>query len=324
MARIKYTYDTDSCRYERVRRSWMDVLLNSLGYVAAAMVIGVVIVMVYNFYFETELTRTLKKENTAMEKHYTSLKAELVDVEQVITALRERDTKIYKRIYEAEPIVENEETRLANVTLRELIENGWDNEEYVEDTKQRIDKLLQRSSRMEFKEIALLVSENEAMLSALPAIQPVDNPDHTKLASGFGMRINPFHKGRVMHRGIDFAAHRGDPVVATGSGKVIEVKENVRLETGYGNYIEIDHGFGYVTKYAHLEKIEVTRGQEVKRGEKIATVGTSGGSVAPHVHYEVIRDGEKIDPIHFFINGINDHDFRELRKRARQENQAFD
>ncbi len=324
MARIKYTYDTDSCRYERVRRSWMDVLLNSLGYVAAAMVIGVVIVMVYNFYFETELTRTLKKENTAMEKHYTSLKAELVDVEQVITALRERDTKIYKRIYEAEPIVENEETRLANVTLRELIDNGWDNEEYVEDTKQRIDKLLQRSSRMEFKEIALLVSENEAMLSALPAIQPVDNPDHTKLASGFGMRINPFHKGRVMHRGIDFAAHRGDPVVATGSGKVIEVKENVRLETGYGNYIEIDHGFGYVTKYAHLEKIEVTRGQEVKRGEKIATVGTSGGSVAPHVHYEVIRDGEKIDPIHFFINGINDHDFRELRKRARQENQAFD
>ncbi len=324
MARIKYTYDTDSCRYERVRRSGLDVLLNSLGYLASAVIIGLVIVLVYNFYFETELTRTLKKENEAMEKHYTSLKGELVDVEKVISALRERDTKIYKRIYEAEPLTDNDETRLANVTLRELIENGWDNESYVQETKDKIEDILSNSSTAKLNEISKLVKEKTEMLAALPAIQPVHNPDLTKLASGFGMRINPFHKGRVMHRGIDFAAHRGEAVVSTGAGTVVVVKENVNLETGYGNYVEIDHGFGYVTKYAHLQEITVRRGQKVGRGEQIATVGSSGGSVAPHVHYEVIREGEKIDPIHFFINGINDHQFRELRKRAKQENQAFD
>ncbi len=324
MARIKYTYDTDSCRYERVRRSWTDILLNFLGYVAGALVIAVVIVMVYNIYFETELTRTLKKENETMEKHYTSLKGELVDVEEVISALRERDNKIYKRIYEADPIADSKEVKLATVTLRDLIENGWDNEEYVDQTSKRIDNILKGSLQGELKEVTRLVNEKEAMLKALPAIQPVSNPDLTKLSSGFGMRINPFHKGRVMHRGIDFTGHRGEAVMATGAGKVIAVKEGVSLETGYGNYVEIDHGYGYVTKYAHLEKILVKRGQKVTRGEQIATLGSTGGSIAPHVHYEVIRDGEKIDPIQFLINGIDDHDFKELRKHAKQENQAFD
>lgn len=324
MARIKYTYDTDSCRYERVRRSWVDILLNSLGYFCTACIIAVVLVLIYNFYFETELTRTLKKENEAMEKHYTSLKAELVDVEQVIGALRERDTRIYKRIYEAEPIMDQTETRLENETLKELLEKGWDNEEYVNETSARIDEIMAGSSTDKLREITRLVNEKADMLAALPAIQPVHNPDLSKLASGFGMRINPFHKGRVMHRGVDFAAHRGEAVLATGAGTVVVVKENVKLETGYGNYVEIDHGYGYVTKYAHLQDIRVKRGEKVTRGDTIATVGSSGGSVAPHVHYEVIRDGEKIDPIHFFINGINDHDFRELRKKAKQENQAFD
>jgi murein DD-endopeptidase MepM/ murein hydrolase activator NlpD len=324
MARIKYTYDTESCRYERVKKSWLDISLNSLGYLSAAMVIAVVIVMGYNMFFESETTQILKKENDTMKKHYTSLHGELVNVEQVIAALKERDTKIYKRIYEADPIPADQEGKLASVTLRELIKNGWDNEEYVEKAKAKIDHILQRPENTNLGSINRLIIENREKLASLPAIQPVSNPDLSKLASGFGMRINPFHKGRVKHHGIDFAAHRGEPVLATGAGKVISIKENVTLETGYGNYIEIDHGYGYVTKYAHLEKVLVRQGQEVKRGDQIATVGSSGGSVAPHVHYEVIKDKEKIDPIHFLISGLDDHQFRDLLKRASQENQAFD
>lgn len=324
MAKIKYTYDTESCRYERVKRSWLDISLNSLGYLAASLVIAFVIVLVYNLYFESETTRMLRKENYTMEKHYTSLRGELVDLENVINALSERDTKIYKRIYEADPIVTETTAKLATVTLRELIDNGWDNEEYVEETKLKIDNILRNTSDNSQQIIKQLVDENRDKLAALPAIQPVKNADLTKLASGFGMRINPFHKGRVKHTGIDFAAHRGEPVVATGAGKIISIKENVTLETGYGNYIEIDHGYGYVTKYAHLEKVLVKPGQRVQRGEQIATVGSSGGSIAPHVHYEVIRDQEKIDPIHFLISGLNDHEFKELMKKAQQENQAFD
>jgi murein DD-endopeptidase MepM/ murein hydrolase activator NlpD len=138
------------------------------------------------------------------------------------------------------------------------------------------------------------------------------------------MRINPFHKARVMHFGIDFATHRGDNVLATGDGRVKLVKSNSKLETGYGNYIEIDHGNGYVTRYAHLGEIEVGQGDRVKRGDTIAKAGNSGGSIAPHVHYEIIKDGNQIDPLNFMIQGLDDHMFRTLRQVAGRENQSLD
>lgn len=325
MAKIKYTYDTQSCRYQRVRKSWSDIVINALGLLASAVVVALVILLVNNFYFDTETTRSLRKENQTLEKHYTTLKADLVDLEEVISVLRERDENIYRKIYEAEPLKDEGLGGLAEeISYRDVINSGWNNKKYIDEVSRKVEGLLKRSDDHSMKEIIRLIHENDAKLQALPAIQPIANNNLNQLASGYGMRINPFHKARVMHFGVDFAAPRGENVVATGNGKVITVKKSNTLQTGYGNYVEIDHGYGYITKYAHLEDIKVKEGQKVERGQMIATVGSSGGSIAPHVHYEIIRDKKKIDPLHFFINGISDHDFRELRKLAVQENQALD
>ena len=328
MARIKYYYDTETCRYERARVTKSDVILNFFGFLAVALVMSGTMVLLYNLYFETPTEAQLKKENGELLKHYKVLETELDEVEEVITALNERDNNIYRKIYEAEPLSGTVLTAGTGGVERykNIIENGLQDEELVLSSFRHVDKLKSKASivNQSFDEIMLLAKNNEELLEAIPAIQPVHNPEHTRLVSGYGNRINPFHKARVAHEGIDFAAPRGTEVYATGRGKVKSVKKNSALETGYGNYIEIDHGFGYVTKYAHLNDINVKIGEEVIRGQVIGSVGSSGGSTAPHVHYEVIKNNEKVDPINFIVQGLDHRDYTILMELASHENQSFD
>ncbi len=328
MARIKYYYDTETCRYERTRVTKMDILTNFLGFLSVALVISIVIVVIYNTYFESPTETLLKKENKELADHYKVLEAEMEGVQEVIDALEERDNNIYRKIYEAEPLpleVRNPGRGGAEM-YKKVMEKGLHNRPFVVSMANKIDKLKRKAliQNQSFDRTMQLARNKEMVLSSLPAIQPIENEELTKLVSGFGMRINPFHKARVMHEGLDFAAPRHTPVFATGNGKVIAIKSNSVLETGYGNYVEVDHGFGYVTKYAHLGDIYVKKGDTVTRGQKIASVGSSGGSVAPHVHYEVIKNGQKIDPVNFLMYGLNDSDYKKLLKLASRENQSFD
>lgn len=328
MARIKYYYDTETCRYERARFTFSDIVLNLLGFCSVALIMAVAIVIVYNTYFESPAEKQLKKENAELKTYFHDVQDEMDEVKKVISALEDRDDNIYRKIYEAEPLAPT--VRQAGhggaVAYKRIMEKGLQDEKLIVNTFKKIDKL-KRKARIQnqsFDEIMQMASDNEAMLSSLPSIQPVKNEELTKLASGFGMRINPFHKGRVMHSGLDYAAPRGTEVYATGNGEVKIIKDNSELQTGYGRYIEIDHGFGYVTKYAHLSEIKVKPGEQVKRGQVIALVGSSGGSVAPHVHYEIMKDNEKIDPINYLIQGLNHKKYQKLLYLATHENQSFD
>lgn len=328
MARIKYYYDTETCRYERAKVTKSDVILNFLGFLAVALVISVTMVLVYNTYFETPTESQLKKENKELQNHYKVLNAELFEVEEVIAALNERDNNIYRKIYEAEPLPKTVlgAGKGGAELYKNIIEKGLQDEEIIISSFRHIDKLKSKAGivNQSFDEIMMLAKSNEALLKSIPAIQPIHNPDHTKLVSGFGNRINPFHKARVAHEGVDFAAPRGTEVYATGNGKIKSIKTNSVLETGYGNYIEIDHGFGYVTKYAHLNNVSVKVGEAVVRGQLIGTVGSTGGSTAPHVHYEVIKNKVKVDPINFIVNGLNHKDYSILVELSSHENQSFD
>lgn len=328
MARIKYYYNTDTCQYERAKITSSDIFLNLMGFLSVAIVFAIAILLVYNTYFESPTEAQLKKENKELKTHYATLETEMTEVAKVLTALKERDDNIYRKIYEAEPIPE--EMRKAGSggaeLYKEIMDGGLSNKKLVKGTFKRIDQLKKKAriQNQSFDQIMHLAKEKEGLLSSLPAIQPIPNAQLTRLASGYGMRINPVHKGRVMHEGIDFTAPRGTPVYATGNGEVTFTKDNSTLETGYGNYIEIDHGFGYKTKYAHLDGLNVKKGDVVKRGQVIGYVGSTGGSVAPHVHYEVIKDGKKIDPINFLIQNIKDHEFDQLVSLASRENQSLD
>jgi murein DD-endopeptidase MepM/ murein hydrolase activator NlpD len=188
---------------------------------------------------------------------------------------------------------------------------------------ERIDKLKRQMyiQTRSYDEVIQLALNKVDMLASMPAIQPITNKELSRLASGFGYRIHPIYKVKKMHWGIDFSAPRGTPIYATGDG-VVKLAKNSYLKTGYGNQVEIDHGYGFVTKYAHMQKFVVKKGENVKRGQLIGYVGSSGGSTAPHVHYEIIKNGKKINPIQYIIN-VSDEEYRILHELASRENQSL-
>lgn len=328
MARIKYYYDTETCRYERAKITKSDVVFNLLGFSAVALVMAVGMLLIYNTYFDSASEIQLKKENQELLSHYTSLQSEVKEVKKVINALEERDNNIYRKIYEAEPLplTVTQAGHGGAEKYKRIMEHGLEDNVLVKSTSDEISKI-RRKARIQnqsFDELSRLANDRASSLTSIPSIQPIDNKDLTNLVSGYGMRINPFHKARVPHQGIDFSAPRGTPVYATGNGKIKFIKNNSKLETGYGNYVEIDHGFGYVTKYAHLNDVVVKVGEEIERGQVLGHVGSSGGSAAPHVHYEIMLNNKKTDPIYYMLQGINENDYQKLLKLSTRENQSFD
>jgi murein DD-endopeptidase MepM/ murein hydrolase activator NlpD len=205
---------------------------------------------------------------------------------------------------------------------KELLENGLDSEELIANTFQRIDQLdrqlyIQTKS---YDDLLELATDKSDMLASLPAIQPVSNKELRRLASGFGMRVHPIYKVKMMHPGVDFSAPQGTPVYATGAGKVAVVKTSL---SGYGKQVIIDHGFGYRTRYAHLQNFSVKQGQQVERGQAIGTVGSTGTSTAPHLHYEVFHDNERVNPIYYFYQDITAEEYEVLVQLASIENQSL-
>ena len=178
-----------------------------------------------------------------------------------------------------------------------------------------------KAQKASFVEVTELVKNKEQLLAATPAIQPVSDKELKRIASGFGYRIDPVYKTVKLHPGLDFTAPAGTPIYATADG-TIEFAGN--RGDGYGNHVIINHGFGYKTLYGHMYRIKIRQGEKVKRGEVIGWVGSTGKSTGPHCHYEVIKNGNKIDPIYFFYHDLNPEQFDRLLKAAAVSNQSFD
>ena len=327
MARIKYYYDTETCRYERVRTSNADVVINASGILFLCMVFGAVFALVYTTYFPSEHELALMKENQELEAHYEELSEDMEEAKQMLTYLQERDDDIYRVIFEQDPLPD--QVRQAGVggsnRYKDLLEQDLSQEELIIKTHQRIDRLKRQmyvQTRSHDELINLAKRKNE-MLASIPAIQPIANKTLKRFASGFGMRMHPIYKVRRMHYGADFSSPTGTPVFATGDG-VIERVRRSRSSRGYGNCIDVDHGHNYKTKYAHLSKILVKRGQKVKRGQVIGKVGNTGGSVAPHLHYEVIYKGRKVNPTNYFFNDLTPKQYEEILEKAALETQFFE
>lgn len=324
MARIKYYYDTETCKYERIKIRTSDVVVNALGFLSVAFLFSLLSLPVYNTYFRSDREEAMHKENQELKLYYELMNKDLQKTTQMLTALRERDDNIYRVIFEAEPIPES--VREAGVggadRYKELLEKGLKNEQLVLETQQKLDKLKKQMyiQTKSYDEIVALVNSKAKMLAAMPAIQPVSNKELTRLASGYGMRMHPIYKVMKMHTGVDFACQRGTPIYATGDGTVAVA---VRNGGGYGNEVQVNHGYGYVTLYAHMERFIVKPGQKVKRGQMIGYVGSTGTSVSPHLHYEVIHNGQKVNPIHFFYNDLTPAEYQKMLEYASVENQSL-
>ncbi len=324
MARIKYYYDTETCKYERVKVGTWDIVLSLLGFLSVATVISIVMVLVYNTYFESPKEAMLKKENEELRLYYDILNGEMEGAKDMLAALQKRDDDIYRVINEAEPIPQTirEGGIGGSERYKKLLEQGLEQQELILGTLQRIEALKKQMyiQTKSYDEIVSLAKNKEQMYASIPAIQPVTNKELTRLASGFGRRVDPIYKVRRMHYGVDFSAPRGTPIYATGDGVVKKVKTNYG---GYGKEILIDHGYGYVTRYAHMSEFNVKRGQKVKRGECIGYVGSTGKSTAPHLHYEVIKDNKKVNPVHYFYNDLNEEEYQKILELSAIENQSL-
>ena len=324
MARIKYYYDTETCKYERVKVRTQDIVWNILGLASLILVSSVGIVFLFFSYFESPKEVRLSNELEQMEHYYGNLQSEVNQLHDVLEALEHRDDNLYRVVLGSEPI--DPSIRNAGIggadRYRELRNRDFDNKDIVLHIKEDVDKLRRKMyiQSKSYDEIAELAENKEKLFAAIPAIQPVANEELIRLASGFGYRTHPVYKVRKMHTGIDFSAPLGTPIYATADGTVVETQ--VRF-SGYGKLLEIDHGFGYKTRYAHMQEFEVREGQKVKRGQIIGYVGNTGMSTAPHLHYEVLKNDKQINPVHYFFNDLNPEEYEKVIELASIENQSL-
>ncbi len=324
MARIKYYYDTETCKYERVKTTTGDIILNTLGIFSLTIAMAVGLLLLYSNYFESPKELLLKNEVKEMEFYYENIQQEVKNLNQQLADMEHRDDNIYRVVLGAEPIEKSiREAGVGGVDrYSDIKEKNIIHEDIVLRLHEGVDKL-RRKVYIESKsqdEVVQLAESKEKLFAAIPAIQPVANKELIGLASGFGMRIHPVYKVKKMHTGVDFAAAIGTPIYATADGIVDQLEVNF---SGYGKSLGIDHGFGYRTRYAHMHGFTVRQGQRVKRGELIGYVGDTGLSTAPHLHYEVFINGQHVNPIHYFFNDLNPAEYEKLVELASIENQSL-
>ena len=324
MSKDKYYYNPKTCKFERIKKTKKEIFLNIIGFLLIVLFSSFIVLNIYDTYFESPKIVELRKENQELETHFEILNKEVNVAYKMLENLEERDDNIYRIIFEAEPIPST--IRQAGVgginRYKELIDGNLKREELLVDNYIKIDELKRKLyiQTKSYDELFGMANNKEDLIAAIPAIQPIYNKDLRRVASGYGMRIDPFLKVRRMHYGLDFSVKKGTPIYATADGKVVIIKSSFG---GLGKHIYLDHGNGYRTVYAHLNKFNVKKGQKVKRGELIAYSGNTGRSTSPHLHYEVHKNGEKVNPINFFFNDLTPSQYEEVIRIASIENQAL-
>jgi murein DD-endopeptidase MepM/ murein hydrolase activator NlpD len=323
MPNVKYHFNTHTLKYERVVVSWKKRLLRMLGWLATAVVFGAFIMFfAYNF-FDSPKEKRLRRDLELTSYELELLKQRTNQISEVLADIQERDNTIYRVIFEAEPIP---------ATVRQAGYGGIDrykslrdyyNSDMLVDVTRRIDQLSKQLyvQSKSFDEVWGLVKNKATMLAAIPAIQPVANKDLTRVASGYGWRLHPIYKTQKMHTGMDFTAPVGTEIYATGNGTVHKVEMDGR---GYGNNVIVSHGYGYETLYGHMSKIRVRPGQKVKRGDLLGFVGNTGTSTGPHLHYEVRKNSNPVNPVNFYFNDLTPEEYERMLEISSRAGQAFD
>lgn len=323
MKRVKkYYYNTSTHRFEKLVVPIRTKLLRVFGFLSASTVTALIIVTIAFRFLESPREKRFNKDMQQMQERYGLLQQELGELNKSVQELENRDDDVYRSIFEAPPLPDSirygkkytaDSGRYRYTATEALLKRIGDD---VTMLRNRV-RVQQRS----YDTLEKLVQTKEQMLASIPAIQPVSNKDLSRIASGFGYRIDPVYKTPKMHTGLDFAAAQGTPIYATADGIVSTSGFD---DGGYGNHVIVNHGYGYQTLYGHMIRVKSRAGERVKRGQVIGWVGSTGKSTGPHCHYEVIRNGQKIDPVHFFFNDLGPADYERLVRIAAASGQSFD
>jgi len=323
MKKIKYFYNTHSLRYEKLVTPLRVKLLRLFGFLATVAVSAAIIVVIAFQYIQSPKEKLLQQENNDLHNDYTLLNKQLTQLQQQMAELENRDNNVYRSIFEAEPV--HDSARLKEIEKSKEIKlvQSMSADELVKSITSQVNTLTMRMAYQQksYADIEGMINNKEKLLAAIPAIQPVSNKDLTRIASGFGYRIDPVYKVTKLHAGLDFAAPIGTPIYATADGTIKDASFN---EGGYGNHVIINHGYGYETLYGHMVRMKARVGKKIKRGEVIGYVGSTGKSTGPHCHYEVRKNGTPVDPVYFFYNDLTPEQYDRLLKLAAASNQSFD
>ena len=323
MAEQKYRFNPKTLNFERIRLSaWQKTKRTALMLLPGLAVGLLGIFLTYQF-IDSPKESELRRENKQLLVQYELLNKQLAELEGVMSDVRRRDDNIYRVIFEADPLPES--MRQAGVgginRYRDLA--GYASSDLVVETRKRLDMLTRQMvvQSKSLDEVASLVLRKQEMLASIPAIQPIPNEDLTQTAGGFGCRIHPIHKIQQFHAGMDFTCKQGTPIHSTGDGRAVYAEY---ATNGYAMPVLVVHGFGYQTLYAHMSKLQVRNGQRVKRGDVLGLVGNTGLSVGPHLHYEVHRNEEAVDPANYYFNDLSPQEYARMLEISRNAGQALD
>jgi murein DD-endopeptidase MepM/ murein hydrolase activator NlpD len=323
MPKVKFYYDSDTLSYQRIIVKRNTKIKNGLLFSVAVLLIAFLGFIGFSYVIKSPSQLDDERELENLKLHYELLSKRIDEGTSVLEEIQNRDNNIYRVYFEAEPISKEERMAGFGGINRYKSLDGFENSKMIIDVTKSIDMLSKQlvvQSRS-LDEIIEMAKNKKEMLASIPAIQPVANRDLKRMASGFGYRIHPIYKTRKYHWGMDFSAPKGSPIYATGNGTI---EKAVRSKRGFGNYVKINHGFGYKTLYGHMHKYVVRKGQSVKRGDLIGYVGSSGTSTAPHLHYEVVKGNKKVNPIYYYFNDLTPEEYDMMLDMASKENQSLD
>jgi murein DD-endopeptidase MepM/ murein hydrolase activator NlpD len=320
MAKIKYKFNPESLKYYKVESTVKQNTLKGLAYFFVFMLNALIGYFLYSFAFDSPEEKGLKRQISERNIVIEQFNKQLDNIDKVLADMQNRDDNIYRTIFEAEPL--NYSVRKAGSNRYKELEK-MENSKMVLETAKRLDILRSKVviQSKSYDDLVKMAVNKEKMLGSIPAIQPIANKDLERTASGWGYRIHPIYKIRKFHYGIDFTAPTGTEVYVTGDGVVEKTDRSLR---GYGNSIIINHGFGTKTIYGHMTTFNVKPGQKVKRGDVIGYVGNTGLSTAPHLHYEVERNSEKVNPINYFFNDLTADEYDRMIDLSMRPGQSFD
>lgn len=323
MATKKYIFNPQTLEYEEYTTSWRRKLGNVFLYILSTGSLALVIVFLLLHVFGSPKERALNREVEYLKLQYTIMNDRIDEINVLMSEMEDRDDNIYRVIFEADPIPSSVRKAGYGGTNRYLALDGYVNSDMVTNTAKKLDILSSQIyvQSKSFDEIYLMAKNKSEMLSCIPAIMPVKDTDIYRISSHYGQRTDPFYKVPKFHGGIDFSGPIGIGIYATGDGTVVSVQ---RSKNGYGNSVLIDHGYGYKTRYAHLDSFKVKRGDKVKRGQEIGTMGNTGKSTAPHLHYEVIKNNKTVNPINFFFNDLTPEEYDKILELSQYPSQTMD
>ena len=320
MSKAKFRFNPETLEYEKVSNSILLRIGKIFGFTSLAIISGITTYLILN---QDQTKEQLKNQLVDYQIQVKLLEQKSGEMQSSLDELASMDDNVYREIFGADPIEDDiRKAGTGGVNKYISLEQLQDGNK-IKALHMRLDNMKNQSKiqKDSYSKLIQMAKDKSKMLASIPAIQPIPNKTLKRIASGFGYRVDPIYKTRKMHKGLDFSAPKGTKIYATGDGVIQMVK---RDRWGYGTHIIIDHGYGYTTLYGHMSKASVKKGENVKRGQVIGLVGSTGKSTGPHLHYEVAKNGVQVNPVGYFYNDLTSDQYEEIVKLSSNPNQSFD